>query len=72
MIEDAALAESEARIEDAGGTVLAVVVASLGSPQRPLTAAQLGAKVRALAGERLDGVLDDDRRPAAHLIAAIG
>ena len=72
VVEDGTLAESEAQLEDAGGATLAVVVAALGSPQRPMSAAQLAAKVRALAGERLDGALADDARTAAHLLAAIG
>ncbi|HEY5142728.1 MAG TPA: MmgE/PrpD family protein [Solirubrobacteraceae bacterium] len=72
VVEDAALAECEARLEDAGGVRLGVVVASLGSPQRPMSAAQLAAKVRALAGARLDGALEDAGRPAADLLAAIG
>src|SRR5205823_8591913 len=50
---DAALAEPEARIEAGGGT-LAHVEAALGSPQRPMDAPTLAAKVRALAGESLD------------------
>ncbi len=72
LVEDASLGESEARLEDAGGAILALVMASLGSPQRPLSATALAAKVRALAGARLDGALDDDGRPAARLLAAVG
>jgi 2-methylcitrate dehydratase PrpD len=68
---DPALAEPEAVLEAEGRTV-ARVVTSLGSPGAPLTEAQLEAKVRSLAGGRLDGVLDDPARPAADVLAAAG
>jgi 2-methylcitrate dehydratase PrpD len=67
---DAGLGESEALLLADGETV-AHVRASRGSPERPLSAAQLAAKVRSLAGERLDGLLDDPGRPAADLVAAV-
>jgi 2-methylcitrate dehydratase PrpD len=41
------------------------VGAARGSPQRPMTEAQLAAKVRELAGTSLDALLDDPARPAA-------
>jgi hypothetical protein len=37
-----------------------------------MDAGQLAAKVRGLAGERLDGVLDDPERPAAEVLRAAG
>ncbi|MDX6672089.1 MAG: hypothetical protein QOI91_2452 [Solirubrobacteraceae bacterium] len=67
---DAGLGESEALLR-AGGETVAHVRASRGSPERPLSAEQLAAKVRSLAGERLDGLLDDPGRHAADLLAAL-
>jgi 2-methylcitrate dehydratase PrpD len=63
--------EWEARIE-AGGEEVARVQAALGSPQRPLDAARLAAKISDLAGDRLDGILDDPERPAAEVLGAAG
>ena len=37
-----------------------------------MTAEQLAAKVHDLAGDRLDGVLDDPERPAAEVLDAAG
>ena len=68
---DPALAESEALIE-AGGRTLAHVEAALGSPERPMDAPALAAKVRALADDALDGLVDDPERPAAALLEAAG
>jgi 2-methylcitrate dehydratase PrpD len=68
---DRALLESEARLE-ADGCELARVEAALGSPARPLSAEQLDAKVRALAGDGLGGALDDLDRPAGDLLEAAG
>ena len=67
---DPSLGESEAVLL-AGGDEAARVTASRGSPERPLDAAQLADKVRRLAGERLDGVLDDPARPARDLLDAL-
>ena len=67
---DVAMLESEAAIE-AGGERLAHVEAALGSPARPMDEHALAAKVRELAGERLDGLLDDPARPAAELLEAL-
>jgi 2-methylcitrate dehydratase PrpD len=67
---DEALLESEA-ILLAGGTEFRIQ-AALGSPARPMSESQLADKVRALAGSRLDGVLDDLGRPADEVVAAIG
>jgi 2-methylcitrate dehydratase PrpD len=69
--DDASLLESEARLE-AGGRELARVEAALGSPARPLSAAQLAEKVRSLAGGDLDGALGDPDRPARDLLEAVG
>jgi 2-methylcitrate dehydratase PrpD len=63
---DGALAESAADIVWNGESdpIRAAVDTALGSPQRPMTQAEHAAKVRGLAGDRFDGVLDDDARPA--------
>jgi 2-methylcitrate dehydratase PrpD len=68
---DAGLGESEAVLR-LDGTEVARVTAPLGSPARPLGENELAAKVRDLAGNRLDGVLDDPGRPAAGVLAAAG
>jgi 2-methylcitrate dehydratase PrpD len=65
------LLESEARLE-AGGRELGRVEAALGSPARPMSRAQLTAKLHSLCGGALDGALDDPERPAAELLAAAG
>ncbi|MFL5781599.1 MAG: MmgE/PrpD family protein, partial [Thermoleophilaceae bacterium] len=67
---DPALAESEAVLTAAGEEV-ARVAAALGSPARPMSEAQLAAKVRTLAGDRLDGALSDRSRPATDLVWSI-
>jgi 2-methylcitrate dehydratase PrpD len=68
---DDSLAEQEAVLR-AGDEELARVEAALGSPARPMSEAQLAAKVRSLAGDRLEGILDDPDRPAAEVLAAAG
>ena len=68
---DPGLAESEAVLRLDGRDV-ARVMAALGSPERPIDAAGLDAKVRGLAGDRLAGVLDDPARPARDVLAAAG
>jgi 2-methylcitrate dehydratase PrpD len=65
------LGEMEARIELDGETV-ARVESALGSPARPMDAAHIEAKVRALAGGRLNGILDDPSAPARDVLAAAG
>jgi len=67
---DPALAESEARLA-VDGEVVARVEAALGSPQRPMSVEGLEQKRRGLAGERLEGALDDPGRPAAELLDAL-
>jgi 2-methylcitrate dehydratase PrpD len=68
---DPALAEMEARIESAGETIARVETA-LGSPARPMDAVQLRRKVRDLAGQALDGLLDDPALPARDVLDAAG
>jgi 2-methylcitrate dehydratase PrpD len=68
---DDTLRESEARLVDADGLEIAKVDAALGSPERPMTAEQLVAKVRGLAGTALDGLLDDPARRAADVADAV-
>lgn len=65
------LIESEAQLA-VDGSRLARIEAALGSPQRPMTAGALAAKRRALAGEHLEGALDDLERPAAEVLDALG
>jgi 2-methylcitrate dehydratase PrpD len=67
---DRQLGESEFRLR-AGDREIAHVRAALGSPQHPQTAEDLTAKVRALAGERLDGALADLDRPAVDVLSAL-
>lgn len=43
-----------------------------GAPERPIAAAELAAKVAGFAGDRLDGVLEDLRAPAATALHAAG
>jgi 2-methylcitrate dehydratase PrpD len=66
---DDTLGETEA-VLIADGDEVARVAASRGSPQRPLTAEQLAAKCRLLAGDALDGILDDRDAPAQTLLNA--
>ena len=68
---DAALGASEAILELDGRTA-AQITAPRGSPANPLDAAVLAAKVRSLAGDALDGALDDPDRPARSLLGAAG
>jgi 2-methylcitrate dehydratase PrpD len=68
---DPALAESEAVLR-LDGAEAARVTTALGSPERPMDAAQLASKVHGLAGERLDGVFEDPARPAAEVLGAAG
>lgn len=67
---DRGLGPSEAVIE-VDGDVAARVAAPRGSPPNPLDAEALAAKVRSLAGDHLDGALDDPARPAAELLARV-
>jgi 2-methylcitrate dehydratase PrpD len=71
ITSDASLGEQEA-VLSAGGEEVARVTAALGSPERPMSAEQLAAKVRSLAGDRLDDILNDPDRPAADALTAAG
>lgn len=68
-VGDPALLESGAVLSRDGEEV-ARVEAAIGSPANPMTPDRLRRKVRDLAGERLDGALEDPERPAAELLAA--
>jgi 2-methylcitrate dehydratase PrpD len=67
---DDQLGESEAVLAADGREYR--VIGAMGSPERPLNRAQLEAKVRDLAGTRLDHVLDDLAQPAGELLDALG
>ena len=56
----------------AGGAELARIPGPRGAPERPVSAAELAAKVMDLAGERLTGVLADRQAPAAGVLEAAG
>jgi 2-methylcitrate dehydratase PrpD len=68
---DPSLLESEFVLND-GDEEVARVRAALGSPDRPMDAAALRAKVEGLAGPELAGALDDLGRPAAEFPALAG
>ncbi|MGZ8667078.1 MAG: MmgE/PrpD family protein [Solirubrobacterales bacterium] len=68
---DRALGVSEAVLE-VDGEEAARVQAARGSPGRPLDPAGREAKRRSLAGERLDGALEDPDRPLGELVGLIG
>ena len=61
------LRESEAVMEVDGREVTRVE-AALGSPERPMSDAALRAKIRDLAGDHLDGLLDDPNRQAREIL----
>jgi 2-methylcitrate dehydratase PrpD len=67
---DPGLRESEA-VVTVDGAPRARVEAALGSPGRPMDAPALAAKVRDLAGSRLDGALDDPARGAVEVLAVL-
>jgi 2-methylcitrate dehydratase PrpD len=67
---DERLRQAEAVIA-LGGEEVARVRASRGSPEAPMDAEALAAKCRLLAGDRLDGLLDDARAPAQTLLDAL-
>jgi 2-methylcitrate dehydratase PrpD len=69
VVEDAELGESEAVLLVDGEEAARVPWAS-GSPQNPMSEEELGRKLRDLAGDRLDGALDDLAAPAASLLLA--
>jgi 2-methylcitrate dehydratase PrpD len=69
LATDAGLREAEAVLAVAGEEI-ARVPASRGSPERPLDEAELAAKCERLAGDRLDGLLEDRDAEARALLAA--
>jgi 2-methylcitrate dehydratase PrpD len=70
LATDESLREAEAVLA-LDGDVVARVPASRGSPEAPMDAGELAAKCRRLAGDRLDGVLDDRDAPAQVLLDAL-
>jgi 2-methylcitrate dehydratase PrpD len=70
LATDAGLLEAEAAIA-VGGEEVARVRAARGSPERPMSADELAAKCAMLAGDRLDGLLDDRSAPAQVLLDAL-
>ena len=66
---DPGLGEMEARIE-LGESTAAQVSDPLGSPTRPMDPAALARKVWTLAGDRLEGVLDDLSAPSGLAVTA--
>ena len=70
MRTDGSLLESEFALSG-GGEELARVKAALGSPQQPMDAAALRAKVERLAGPELAAALDRER-PAGEVLDLAG
>jgi 2-methylcitrate dehydratase PrpD len=68
ILTDRSLLESEFVLSGAGGEELVRVKAALGSPQQPMDAHALRAKVEGLAGAELARALDDPLQPAAKLL----
>jgi 2-methylcitrate dehydratase PrpD len=71
VTEDESLPEFGA-VLTAGGSELARVLCPRGAPERPVTPAELAAKVADLAGDRLTVVLEDLGAPAADALRAAG
>jgi 2-methylcitrate dehydratase PrpD len=71
ILTDRSLLESEF-VLSGGGEELVRVKAALGSPQQPMDADALRAKVEDLAGAELAAALDDPLQPAAKLLALAG
>jgi 2-methylcitrate dehydratase PrpD len=69
VVTDSSLLESEFVLHDARGEELIRVEAALGSPQQPMDADALNAKVERLAGPELASALYDPERPATELLA---
>ena len=72
LLTDRSLLESEFVLSRAGGEELVRVKAALGSPQQPMDADALRAKVERLAGAELAGALDDPLQRAAKLLSLAG
>jgi 2-methylcitrate dehydratase PrpD len=71
VVVDASLPEFGA-VLSADGRELVRIACPQGAPERPASAAALAAKLSDLAGDRLDGVLDDLEAPAARALDAAG
>jgi hypothetical protein len=71
VLTDRSLLESEF-VLSGGGQELVRVKAALGSPQQPMDAGALRAKVERLAGAELAAALDDPLQPAAKLLSLAG
>jgi 2-methylcitrate dehydratase PrpD len=69
ILTDRSLLESEFVLSDVRGDELVRVKAALGSPQHPMDADALRAKIEGLAGAELAGALDDPLQPAANLLS---
>jgi 2-methylcitrate dehydratase PrpD len=70
LTTDPSLAQAEAVVA-VGGQEVARVRASRGSPEAPMSGDELVAKCRMLAGDRLDGLLEDGGAPAQVLLDAL-
>ena len=70
LTTDESLRQAEA-IVALDGEIVARVPASRGSPEAPMDAGELAAKCALLAGDRLDGLLDDRDAPAQALLDAL-
>jgi 2-methylcitrate dehydratase PrpD len=70
LTTDAGLRQAEAVLA-LNGDEVARVPASRGSPEAPMDADELEAKCRMLAGEQLDGLLDDLDAPAQVMLDAL-
>jgi 2-methylcitrate dehydratase PrpD len=71
VVVDESLAEFAA-VLSAGGRELARIPCPQGAPERPAAPGDVAAKLADLAGDRLDGILDDLDAPAALALDAAG
>jgi 2-methylcitrate dehydratase PrpD len=71
VVIDASLPEFGAVLTACGQDILRVDCPR-GAPNRPVAAPELAAKIRDLAGDRLDGVVGDLDAPAADVLSAVG
>jgi 2-methylcitrate dehydratase PrpD len=72
VLTDASLLESEFVLSGSGDEELVRVKAALGSPQQPMDADALRAKVAGLGGAELGSALDDPLQPAEKLLSRAG
>ena len=70
LVTDSSLRQAEAVVA-LNGDEVARVPASRGSPEAPMSADQVATKCRLLAGDRLDGLLDNPDAPAQVLLDAL-